>query len=497
MNKKIIVKSFCAVLFIFGFQQFSVAFPGDKNLTIKPYVFENSKKEKVEAELGRLKVPENRKKKNGKMIELAFVRFKSTSKNPGFPIIYLAGGPGGSGIQSAKYGRFPLFMAMREFGDVIALDQRGTGDSKPNLSCQNKIDLPFDKPLTRENLIKEESEKLKTCAAEFEKNGVDVSAYHTLENASDLNDLREALGVRKISLWGISYGTHLTLVTIRKYGQYIDKAILAGVEGVDDTYKLPKYTQDLMVDLDKRLKEDPELSKVIPDFLGLVKTVHQRLEKEPVVVELTDPKTEQKFNITLGKYDLQYLFSAFSGSNEAQALYPKLYYDMSNGDFTFLAQQIARYRKGNASSVMSIAMDCASGLSQKRQVQIQTEMPNALFSNAINDPFPEICNSVNYTKVDKSFYKPVKSDVPVLFISGTLDGRTPVSNAEIAAKGFLNISHLIIDGAGHSDPLFLSSPKILETMQNFMSGNKLAAKINIEMSKPFMFQPISTSMKNN
>jgi pimeloyl-ACP methyl ester carboxylesterase len=104
------------------------------NLTISPYTFENSKKEKVEAELGRLTVPENRSKKNGKTIEVAFVRFKSTSANPGPPIVYLAGGPGGSGIQSAQYGRFELFMSMRKFGDVIAYEQRGTGLAKPNLS---------------------------------------------------------------------------------------------------------------------------------------------------------------------------------------------------------------------------------------------------------------------------------------------------------------------------------------------------------------------------
>src|SRR5215213_10204171 len=83
-------------------------------LKLKPYTFENGKKEKVDAEFGTLLVPENRSDPQSNLIELAFVRFKSTAKNPGPPIVYLAGGPGGSGVFTAQGSRFPLFMALRE-----------------------------------------------------------------------------------------------------------------------------------------------------------------------------------------------------------------------------------------------------------------------------------------------------------------------------------------------------------------------------------------------
>ena len=124
-------------------------------LKIKPYTFENDKKEKVDAEFGTLLVPENRSNPESNLIELAFVRFKSTAKNPGPPIVYLAGGPGGSGIGTAKGSRFPLFMALREIADVIAFDQRGTGYSKPNLGCFDRLALPLDVAPTREAAIKE------------------------------------------------------------------------------------------------------------------------------------------------------------------------------------------------------------------------------------------------------------------------------------------------------------------------------------------------------
>src|SRR5687768_11018630 len=111
-------------------------------LKLKPYTFENDKGEKVAAEFGTLFVPEKRSDPNSNLIELAFVRFKSTSNNPGPPIVYLAGGPGGSGIGAATGSRFPLFMAFRKIGDVIAFDQRGTGYSKPNLGCYERLSVP-------------------------------------------------------------------------------------------------------------------------------------------------------------------------------------------------------------------------------------------------------------------------------------------------------------------------------------------------------------------
>src|SRR5918997_754913 len=129
--------------------------PKAGTLKIKPYTFENSKGEKVPAEFGTLLVPENRSDPQSNLIELAFVRFKSTAKNPGPPIVYLAGGPGGSGIGTATGSRFPLFMALREIADVIAFDQRGTGHSKPNLGCFNRLALPRDVAPTREAAIKE------------------------------------------------------------------------------------------------------------------------------------------------------------------------------------------------------------------------------------------------------------------------------------------------------------------------------------------------------
>src|ERR1044071_9872771 len=213
------------------------------DLTIKPYVFENEKGEKVDAELGVLLVPENRRDPQSNLIELAFVRFKSTSKNPGVPVVYLAGGPGGS----------------------------GTGTAKPNLTCYQRFDFPLGVVPSREAMLKAYSEQSSDCMGYWrELQRVDLTGYNTNESADDLEDLRKALGAKQLSLWSISYGTHLALSTIRRHPQSINRAILAGTEGPDHTYKLPGNIQKHLADLAEVIKADPALGKEIPDFLGLI-----------------------------------------------------------------------------------------------------------------------------------------------------------------------------------------------------------------------------------
>ncbi|HUQ33389.1 MAG TPA: alpha/beta hydrolase, partial [Pyrinomonadaceae bacterium] len=444
------------------------------DLTIKPYVFENEKKEKVDAELGVLLVPENRRDPQSNLIELAFVRFKSTAKNPGAPVVYLAGGPGGSGTGTATGSRFPLFMAMREVGDVIAFDQRGTGRSKPNLTCYQKFDFPQGVVPSREAMVKAYRERSLDCAGYWrDLQRVDLNGYNTNESADDLEDLRKALGAKQLSLWSISYGTHLALATIRRHPQSIARAILAGTEGPDHTYKLPSNIQKHLAELAQTIKADPAIGKEIPDFLGLMKSVLDKLEKEPVVVEVPDPLTKLPVKVTVNKFLMQYLTASSIGTT-VTAFFPAAYYAASKGDYTIAAKAWLDQTRDNYGSAMSFMMDCASGLTAARAERIKSEAKDTLLGDEANQVFPDVCTAWNAPDLGDEFRSPVKADTPVLFISGTLDARTPISNAEEYSKGFPNSTHLIIEGAVHSDPLFLSSPKIKDVMLEFMKGSPLS-----------------------
>ena len=72
--------------------------------------------------------------------------------------------------------------------------------------------------------------------------------------------------------------------------------------------------------------------------------------------------------------------------------------------------------------------------------------------------------------------------------------RTPVSNAGVVRRGFRTSTHLIIDGAVHSDPLFLSSPKIKDVMLEFLKGQP-ASTMRITLP-PLKFAPLGNAPSN-
>lgn len=445
------------------------------DLKIEPYTFETFDGRKVEAELGRFRVPVRRTPGNDRTIELAFVRFPATTPDPGPPIVYLAGGPGGSGISTAQAGRFPVFMALRAFGDVIAFDQRGTGMSEPDMPCPRGVTLPLDRPMDRDEVRGEVEAAGRECAEAMRAQGIDLSAYTTTESADDVNALREALGAERVVLWGTSYGTHLALAVMRRHPDRVDRVILAGVEGLHHTYKLPSDSQAQLERIAALASDDPRWRERLPDMLGSIARLLQRLKREPVTVPLVDPRSGQAVDIALGPFDLQMTLAGMLRGPDSFDGMPDLIARLEQDDWMALALPVAGQRVGGGRpSAMSLAMDCASGETAAWRARIDREAEATLLGDAINWPFPEVCDGLGVPPLGDDFRAPVRSSIPTLVVSGTLDGRTPVSNGEEVLKHLKRGAHLVVEGAGHGDPLFLASPAILETMQAFLRGEKVA-----------------------
>ena len=445
--------------------------------------------QKVTGELGHLIVKETRSKKDSRLIELAFVRLRSTAEKPGYPVVYLDGGPGSSAINLAGIPAYlNAFQKLREVGDVILLDQRGVGRSKPNLTRISKQSLPLDAFADREVALRAFDKRINEAAEYFRSQGVDLAGYNTRESAHDVDDLRKALGSERLNLVGFSYGTHLGLACIRYHGANLNRVILIGTEGPDHTDKLPSTSDQSLARLAELTAKDSAIGAKVPDLVRTLRSVLDRLEKEPVTITVTDRRGNKPVDLKIGKMGLQFLIMRDLGDTNDLPVFPAWFHTMAQGDYSILTRFAGRrYNQfGAGISLMTVYMDAASGVSAARQKQIAKEAKTALLGDMVNFPVPELRATLGNVDLGDEFRSPIKTTVATLFISGTLDNNTPPSQADEVRRSFSRSTHLVIENAGHES--MLVHPEVQQTMVEYLRGQDVS-KVKIGLP-PLKFTPI-------
>jgi pimeloyl-ACP methyl ester carboxylesterase len=176
------------------------------------------------------------------MIELAVVIIKSDSPTPApDPMVFLQGGPGGGGtdlmvsLASDKGGPLDAVLAKR---DVLAIDQRGTGQSLPVLHCpeaQERGMMPPAMGMMGMVMDMGAAAVLGRCRARLVGSGIDLNQYTTVAAADDVEDVRKALGLPQWNVLGGTYGTRLAFEVVRRHPEGVRTLLLDSVAlpGVD------------------------------------------------------------------------------------------------------------------------------------------------------------------------------------------------------------------------------------------------------------------------
>jgi pimeloyl-ACP methyl ester carboxylesterase len=411
---------------------------------------------------------------SGASIELAMLRLPATGPATHAPIIYLAGGPGDSGIENLRIPGFAeLFDSLRTTADVILLDQRGTGRTQPQLRCAGLV------PPT--NLFRDEStfrgalrEGMTACAAQFRARGIDPSAYTTVASANDVDAIRRALGVERVSLLGFSYGTHLALATIRLHGAHIERAIIAGVEGPDDNEKRPLVMDQNLERLAAVVRDDRTLGPLVPDLVVTYDSALARLRREPARLRVPNPAQQgDTVTIEIGAFGFQHIVVRDLGDTNDWPALPGLIVRTAQGDYGLLTQ-FARRRWGALPSLMWAATDCASGSSIARSTEAAAQAKLSRFGTSMAFADAALCKSIAAADLGDAFRLPIASSVPTLFISGTLDSQTPPYQAEAIRWGFTRGVHIIVENAGHESTL--PAPAVRAAIARFARGEPVQSQ---------------------
>ena len=165
---------------------------------------------------------------------------------------------------------------------------------------------------------------------------------------------------------------------------------------------------------------------------------------------------------------MQRIASAMISDPERAMMLVGMYEALHEGNTAPVAQLLSRFvRPGEpiSYSLMSVAMDIASGTSPARRALIEAQAQTSLLGSNLNQPaaFEDAASDL---VMDETFRRDPVSAVPVLLLSGTLDGRTYLESQTEAVSGLSNLEHMVVEGAGHN--LFMFSPEVTERIQDFM-----------------------------
>ena len=126
----------------------------------------------------------------------------------------------------------------------------------------------------------------------------------------------------KIVLWGSSYGTHLGLAIIRHHSPGVLRALFSGIEGPDQTLKLPRTVDEQFAAIGRLIARSPLISRRVPSLTRLVQSVLINAERTLFVILVADALPPEGTKLVLGRFDMEQVVVGTIGTRTGKAKLP-------------------------------------------------------------------------------------------------------------------------------------------------------------------------------
>ena len=399
-------------------------------------------------------VPENRHKPAGKTIKLPFIIAESNNPNKKKdPVLFTGGGPGSSSLGFIGSAHHRSWIKDR---DLIAFEQRGTSFAVPNLDCTEvgeALKKAFQYNLPKDSMI---LIGVKQCRAKLIAKGIDLSGYNTVESAADIEDLRIALKIDSLNLFGISYSGGLMPTVLKNHPNGIRSLILDS--------PLPEFVN---IDEEELVNFNEALNKVLTKYEA------DTINKLPY--GYLKNKFKQYFTaITCKTFTINYLPKEAKDSirinysqSELIGVLENTLFDFGRiKDIPFIVSEMIQghhqvYMKefldgifgGGVPSGMRLSVYCSDKMAYardaiiKQKYQLYPYMAGAAYY--INDVNRSMCDCWKVPPIAAETKMPFYSKVPVLLGAGDTDPATrPIYN-DMIYHYMPNSQRVLFKGRSH------------------------------------------------
>jgi pimeloyl-ACP methyl ester carboxylesterase len=406
--------------------------------------------ETVAVRCGTFTVPENRAVRGGRSLALKVVVLPSRAAraSTGAPIFYFSGGPGQAATEQAGWLAGSWH---REAHDVVLVDLRGTGEGT-GLDCPTGASDEDPQSYLRPFLS--QGTGFAACRDELSKRA-DLTQYTTSIAMKDVDELRQALGYRRIDIEGGSYGTRAAMEYIRLFPNRVHAAVLYSLVPIENRAPLhharaAQRAYDLMVD---QCEADPPCRAAFPHLRTDAATIMERLKARPARVMVPNPATKRPVEVTLTASGFADALRVMLYGIESERRVPLLLSRALDGDFTPFAAAGLESNRGFSKAIRTgllLSFTCAEDTWRIRPEEVERESAGSFLGTLRVRAQMAACSVWPKGKVPAGYYRPAVSKVPVLLVSGNLDPVTPPEWGEVALRRFPNGVHVVAPGGTHT-----------------------------------------------
>lgn len=415
----------------------------------------------AKSDCGYVTVPEQHDKPEGRTIQLAVVRTRSTSNAPAAdPLFVEQGGPGDSTIGDIADGalpKYPELPALLKSRDLIFVEERGTRYSRPFLSCPELN--AHNIAVAKGQIDYTDSDWIKGCNDRLKAQGVNPSAFNTSENAADIYAVAEAMGYPRFNYYGVSYGTLLGQYVIAQADKRKSKlrsVILDGVVRPDVDFNLASghAISYALRNVFHACTQDQECSSTYPKLEQRFLKIVDQLNQKPLPLTLTIPSSKKTFTAQLDGNAFvigieSYLARPYSGETARGSSLPKFIHAARQGDFAWIAASLSDLEPRGAREMYHTVL-CARAKSIR-----------VLPGQVLPLPYPQLvplgireaeavrkaCD-VLQVELEPPFVSG-NPEIPLLVLNGSYDPVTPQPYGEAVARSMKTSYVYTFPGVGH------------------------------------------------
>lgn len=380
-----------------------------------------------------------------------------TAMRPGSaPVVFLEGGPGGS-IAEVGTGGFARAIAASLGRDVVFLEQRGNALSRPALDCAITSRADPDVGVVQE------------CTNKYARQGYRIEAFHTVENAHDIEAVRAALGVPKVILWGGSYGGELAQTAARLHpgsiaGLLLESSAMTGrpYRLFDQLHARPAKLDGFLSWLTRSCAGHPpcvftmpglDAAKELAAFETTVAGAPFQLTPELVIGSPESARSlllASMYYIPNAVLVLRMMYAVNHGSVRA--------FDQIRVGSSSAREHIARIIAfAGLNRTVNFVYDCYDAVLNWTDDGLAQAMVGAVSSDdekrALEAEIAErrgACGALPAPSVPQSeLAVPTTTDLPTLFLHGGLDWPTPIEHVESGLGRFTRSQLVTVPCAGH------------------------------------------------